>query len=206
MEVRTMLKLKLPSSLAQLMRRTASALALGGAIAFAAPAGATTVLKVDVADMTRLSEFVVRARVLAVDNVHVKGPDEGIFTDVTVAVDEVYRGVNAPSVLKLRLMGGLGDNGIAMRVPGMPSFKVGEEAVLFLEKSANGYVPSGLEQGVWRIYRGPLGHQVVQQTVLGAQLMVRDAKGSLVPAAGHGQASKLLGQLAAEIRQVPTLP
>ncbi len=187
--------------------KSASALVISAAaLTSAGPSHATTVLKVDVADMTRMSEWVVRARVLAVDNVHIKGPDEGIFTDVSLQIDEVYRGVNAPKTLKMRLMGGLGDNGIAMRVPGMPNFKVGEEAVLFLEKSAFGYVPSGLEQGVWRIYRGPLGYQVVQQTVLDSQLMARDASGALVPSEGPKHSSKLLGQLVTEIRQVPTAP
>jgi hypothetical protein len=200
----------LPSFLTHLNRtvmRSVSALAIGATVlASSGQSHATTVLKVEVADMTRMSEWVVRARVLAVDNVHLKGPDEGIFTDVTLQIDEVYRGLNAPKTVKMRLMGGLGDNGIAMRVPGMPNFKVGEEAVLFLEKTAFGYVPAGLEQGVWRIYRGPLGYQVVQQTVLDTQLMARDDNGALVPTHGPKHASKLLGQLVTEIRQAPTAP
>lgn len=191
------------------MRRliASSALLLSLALTSLVPrAHATTVLKVDVSQMTTMSEWVVRARVTAVENIVKAADGEGPFTDVHLAIDEVYRGPagTAPArTLVVRLMGGAMGNGLAMKVPGMPRFKVGEEAVLFLEKTTLGFVPCGLEQGVWRIIKGPFGYEVVQQTVLDLNLVTRSADGKLTQDAHHHgprRASKLLGALAAEIR------
>ena len=190
------------------MKRFIASSALLLSLAFTStltPAHATTVLKVDVSQMTAMSEWVVRARITAVENIVKAADGEGPFTDVHLVIDEVYRGpANAAptKTLVMRLMGGAMDNGLAMKVPGMPRFKVGEEAVLFLEKTAFGFVPCGLEQGVWRVIKGPFGYEVVQQTVLDLNLVTRSADGKLTQDAHHGphRASKLLGVLAAEIR------
>lgn len=166
---------------------------------------ATTVLKVDVQEMTSLSEWVVRARVVAVDNV-VAADQGGPFTDVRIALDEVYRGPKAPDgahpkELVIRLMGGKMDGGLAMKVPGMPRFAVGDAAVFFLERTATGLIPAGLEQGVWRLVKGPFGYEVVQQTVFDLNLVVRTPDGKLVPDShGPHRTSRLLSSLVAEIR------
>ena len=168
------------------------------------PARATTVLKVDVKDMTSLSEWVVRGRVVAIDNVVTTKDGGGPFTDVRVVLDEVYHGPKhekAPRELVMRLMGGKMDDGLAMKVPGMPRFAVGDEAVLFLERAGGGLIPCGLEQGVWRVLKGPFGYEVVQQTVFDLNLVVRTADGKLVPDShGPHRASRLLSSLVAEIR------
>lgn len=169
---------------------------------------ATTVLKVDVQEMTSLSEWVVRARVVSVDNV-VAADQGGPFTDVRIALDEVYRGPQDPKgadgahpkELVIRLMGGKMDGGLAMKVPGMPRFAVGDAAVFFLERTATGLIPAGLEQGVWRLVKGPFGYEVVQQTVFDLNLVVRTPDGKLVPDAhGPHRTSRLLSSLVAEIR------
>lgn len=190
----------------RLLARSALALLLTAPIASLVPtAHATTVLKVDVQEMTLLSEWVVRGRVLSVDNV--AAPDQGgPFTDVRIALDEVYRGPKAPDgtapkELVIRLMGGKMDGGLAMKVPGMPRFAVGDAAVFFLERTASGLIPAGLEQGVWRLVKGPFGYEVVQQTVFDTNLVVRTPDGKLVPDAhGPHRTSKLLSALVAEIR------
>lgn len=186
-----------------------SALALLLTTPLIAPSHATTVLKVDVKEMTSLSEWVVRARVIAVDNV-VAADHGGPFTDVRIALDEVYRGPKdqlsadgAPAKeLVIRLMGGKMDGGLAMKVPGMPRFAVGDAAVFFLERTATGLIPAGLEQGVWRLVKGPFGYEVVQQTVFDLNLVVRTPDGKLVPDAhGPHRTSRLLSSLVAEIRE-----
>jgi hypothetical protein len=188
-----------------------SALALLLSTPLVAPSHATTVLKVDVKAMTSLSEWVVRGRVVSVDNV-VAADSGGPFTDVKIALDEVYRGPQnhddlktpdgaAPKELVIRLMGGKMDGGLAMKVPGMPRFAVGDAAVFFLERTATGLIPAGLEQGVWRLVKGPFGYEVVQQTVFDLNLVVRTADGKLVPDAhGPHRSSCLLSSLVAEIR------
>lgn len=185
-----------------------SALALLLSTPLIAPSHATTVLKVDVKEMTSLSEWVVRARVVAVENV-VAADQGGPFTDVRIALDEVYRGPENqkagdgayPKELVIRLMGGKMDGGLAMKVPGMPRFAVGDTAVFFLERTATGLIPAGLEQGVWRLVKGPFGYEVVQQTVFDLNLVVRTPDGKLVPDAhGPHRTSRLLSSLVAEIR------
>lgn len=189
------------------MRRYIRSLALSLALStplLGSPGHATTVLKVGVADMTRMSEWVVKARVLAVDNVAKTPSGDGPFTDVRLSVDAVYAGptnAQAPRELVVRLMGGRMDDGLAMKVPGMPRFAVGDEAVFFLERTATGLLPCGLEQGVWRLVQGPFGYEVVQQTVFDTNLVIKTTDGRLVPDRhGAQRDARVLGALVAEIR------
>ncbi|MFO0748718.1 MAG: hypothetical protein U1F43_24105 [Myxococcota bacterium] len=166
-------------------------------------ARATTVLKVDVPEMTRTSEWVVRARVLQVESVDLRPQGEGLYTDVSLAIDEVYRGTAVPTTYVLRMMGGVGKDGMALTIPGMPRFAVGEEVVLFLEKTAMGHVPCGLGQGVWRVLRPPVGPPVVQQSTAGLNVMARNDKGVLTTIEGQTVVARTLADLGAEIRAVP---
>lgn len=177
------------------------------AVFLAPPAHATTVLKVDVAGMVRLSEWVVRARVLSVTPVDLRdarhrGADR-LFTDVQLEILEAFHGDKVPARYTLRLMGGVGRDGLAMTIPGMPSFTTGEEVVLFLEPSRDGHLPAGLMQGVWRVIRSPFGPPVVQQWTGGVLMMQPGPSGGLVPdEVAHEQPfqHKLLSTLAQEIR------
>ena len=97
---------------------------------WASSASATTVLKVEVPAMTQTSEWVVLVRVVGSENVDLRADGRGIFTDVTLDVIDVYKGHAVPDRYVMRLMGGQGADGISMRIPGMPRFVRGEEAVL----------------------------------------------------------------------------
>lgn len=181
-------------------RLAALALTLG---ALNAPAHAATVLKVDIAEATRLSEWVVRARVLSLAPLDLRASGDSIYTEVTLAIDAVYRGQNVPKTYVMRLMGGIGKDGMALAVPGMPEFKPGDDVVLFLEKVGVGHVPCGLGQGVWRVAPGLLGHPVVYRSLDGLAIMAPDADGKLVET--HplpAQGVKLLSQLVREIKAV----
>lgn len=165
------------------------------------PGSASTVLKVDIAEMTRISPWVVRARVTAVTSVDLRKRGDSIYTDVTLTIDEIYKGGDAPKTSIMRLPGGLGEDGMALTVPGMPTFKVGDDVVLFLEMTGLGPVPCGMEQGVWRVARGPLGYLTVTQSTAKVSLVERDKDGRLVPS--HDRpvvATKLLDQLKAEVQ------
>jgi len=177
----------------------ASAIALALAM-FQSSALAATVLKVDVAAATRLSEWVVRAKVLAVESVDLRAQGDSIYTDVTLSIEAVYAGHDVPKISVMRLQGGLGRDGLALTVPGMPVFKVGDEAVLFLEKTGLGHVPCGLEQGVWRISPGPFNYPVVSQSLAGLSRMTRTGDGRLAPSTEPLPTGvKLLSQLVREI-------
>jgi len=169
-------------------------------LAVVATARAATVLEVDVAQATLLSEWVVRARVTAVASVDLRAAGDSIYTDVTLAVSDVYRGKDVPATHVLRLQGGVGKDGLALTVPGMPRFSVGDEAVIFLEKTGKGHVPCGLGQGVWRIAPGPLGYPVVHRDVRELALMKRTQDGRVVPSdTPQPTGIKLLATLVAEI-------
>jgi len=167
-------------------------------------ARATTVLKVGLPEMTRTSEWVVRARVTAVANVDLRAEGSGLFTDVSLAIREVYRGQDVPATYVLRQMGGVGKDGMALTIPGMPRFEVGEEVVIFLEKTAVGHVPCGLGQGVWRVARPAVGPALVRQSSRGLNLMARASDGSLASVHDDGGVTTL-GHLETEIRAVPPL-
>lgn len=179
-----------------------AALALSVA-ALGAPAHAATVLKVDVVDAARLSEWVVRARVLSLAPLDLRASGDSIYTEVRLAIDAVYRGQNVPRTVVMRLMGGVGKDGLALAVPGMPEFKPGDDVVLFLEKVGVGHVPCGLGQGVWHVAPGVLGQPVVYRHLDGLAIMAPDADGKLSevkPQAPLGV--KLLSQLVREIKAV----
>ncbi len=166
-------------------------------------ASATTVLQVDVETMTETSDWVVRASVASVQAVDLRAEGQGIFTDVTLTVREVYRGEQVPATYVLRLLGGRGVDGTSLWIPGMPKFQQGEDVVLFLEKTLTGHIPCGLGQGVWRVAPGAQGALWVDQSVGGAHLMRRGADGRLseAPERVHSGA-RLLNELVAEVYSV----
>ncbi len=164
-------------------RVAAFLLALGAGLtvsmAAPSPAQATTVLQVDLPELTITSEWVVRVRVDAVRAVDLR-PEGTFATDYDLVISEVYRGQDVPKRYTLRLPGGEGADGLAMRIPGMPTFRQGEDVVLFLERiPSGGFIPCGLGQGVWRVRMDALGRAWVTQTLDGAHMMRRDAQGRL---------------------------
>ncbi|MEC9071505.1 MAG: hypothetical protein VX938_03960 [Myxococcota bacterium] len=173
------------------------------------PAFATTVLKVDVPNMTQTSEWVVQARVGSVTPADLRSEGRGFFTDVELLISNVYKGVNVPSRYVMRLVGGEGKDGMRLWIPGMPTFKKGEEVVLFMERTSLGHIPCGLGQGVWRIHKGPSGDSWVRQSVGGMHLMERGPTGHLQGAhLPMVTPMKSLGDLAYEIyaAQPPAKP
>ena len=142
-------------------------------------ANATTVLAVDVPEMTLASEWIFRADVRAVKSVDLRREGRGIFTDVTLQVREVYRGDDVPQTYTLRLLGGRGDDDMALWIPGMPKFVPGEEVVLFLEATSAGHIPCGLGQGVYRVHTSPSGATWTRRSLGDVHLMKRSAQGRL---------------------------
>ena len=67
------------------------------------------------------------------------GTQRTIVTNVTFAVESTLKGTGA-SVRVLRFLGGTVDDQ-TLRVPGMPTFKVGDRAVLFVTNDVNAISP-----------------------------------------------------------------
>ncbi|TNF24242.1 MAG: hypothetical protein EP329_25360 [Deltaproteobacteria bacterium] len=143
------------------------------------PARATTVLFVGVGEMTTLSDWIVQVRVTDVAFIDLRAEGKGLFTDITMDVIDVFKGQDVPKRYVMRLVGGRGADGMALMVPGMPVFSVGQRAVLFLEKTNIGHVPCGLGQGVWRIHDSNASRPWVEQSIHDLHMMRRNEHGNL---------------------------
>lgn len=190
-------------------RSLAIALAIGAlawGLTASGEAGATTMLKVGVHDMTQTSQWVVRAEVASVKHVDMRAQGRAIFTDVELEIREVYRGEDVPKRYTLRLIGGKGLDGTQIRIPGMPGFVAGEDVVLFLEKTGMGHIPCGLTQGVWRVSEMN-GQTWVRQSSGHAHMLERRADGRLHEAHVEMHTPlKSLGELVWEIYQAQLGP
>jgi hypothetical protein len=145
-------------------------------------AQATTVLKVNTAQMAHTSQWVVRANVLSVKTVDLRHEGRALFTDIELAFTEIYGGKAVPSRYTLRLIGGTGADGVVLKIPGMPVFHAGEDVVLFLEKTPVGHIPCGLGQGVFRVLNTPSGDLWVRQATGHVNLLKRAKNGRLTTA------------------------
>jgi len=112
----------------------------------AVPAGATTIVRVADEVMVEEAPLVVVARVAA------KGPtaSRAPATEYRFTVEQVLKGTAGPE-LTVRVPGGMGADGIGLRIYGAPSFAAGERAILFLEPRPGGdYRILHLMQGAFR--------------------------------------------------------
>lgn len=161
----------------------ASRLAMVAIAAFAligaSTATATTVLKLSMKDLARKSDAVVVARVE--DEVARYDTNKEIYTFVTLRVLDPVKNSRKDDLITIRQLGGVVDN-IASVVPGMPTFKKGEEVVVFLtQKDPAGYPwVMGLQQGKYSVRTDANGMQRVRNELSGTSLL--DASGHAVDA------------------------
>ncbi len=120
-------------------------------MSFCGLAEASVVKEVGLEEMTLAASFVFHGKV---ESVHVEpsaNPKDLIYTRTKIRVLDVYQADDeVHSDVLLRLPGGSRD-GRKDVVAGMPVFRVGEEVILFLEKTSQGWTPCGLSQGVFRV-------------------------------------------------------
>jgi hypothetical protein len=77
-----------------------------------------------------------------------------VFTETTVIVDETYKGQRI-SAINVRQLGGVVGR-VRVNVDGAPSWRVGEEVLLFLEPfDGTSYQVAGFSQGKYTIERDP---------------------------------------------------
>ena len=110
----------------------------------------TVVLRMDLEEMTSVSTVVVHARVVSSEVI--QDPNRPITTRTTIEAIRVLKGESQFSKGRLwfDLLGG-DRNGMHIRVPGTPTFRAGEEVILFLEANDTDYALCGLQQGVFRV-------------------------------------------------------
>ena len=129
---------------------------------------ATTVRKLDMPALTRLSALIVQGKVVGNDVVYEKGPNGplNIHTLTTIAVSRTFKGEAQETVTVTGYGGVVGD--ISHNWPGVPRFKEGEKAILFLFRNLRGELTvTGLEQGRMTIIDKPGVGRVVTQTFAG---------------------------------------
>ena len=111
------------------------------------PARATSLARMDVAQLTSRAAVVARVRCLGSVE---QGGRKGVWTITRFAVLEVWKG-SAPAEVLVRLPGGRA-GGVTVRVGGAPQFSAGEQVVLFLEPVRNDEMTiTGWAEGTFRI-------------------------------------------------------
>jgi len=122
----------------------------------ATSAGATTVVKLGLDGLTANADRIVVAEVQSIESVRRDGK---ITTDIRVRIERSWKGPSASGdTVTIRQPGGrVGDT--VTRVHGMPRYREGERAVLFLEShdDADTYSVVGLRQGKFHVAVGPDG-------------------------------------------------
>ena len=143
----------------------------GIALLGASLASATTVQKFSLQDLTKKSNAIVMAKVE--DQSSRQDPsNKEIYTYITVSVLQSVKGAQGEKTITIRQLGGTMGNLISV-VPGMPSFKNGEEVVLFLSaKDGAGYPwVMGLQQGKYSIVTDENGLKHVRNELDGLRML-----------------------------------
>lgn len=123
--------------------------------------GATTVVRLDDAELTKKSEYVLQGTIEKVESAVRPGPIQ-VCTVVHLRVEDVWKGDWLEPVAYLSMPGGTLD-GTRVVVPGTPSFAAGEEVVVFVREISTGErILTGLTQGQFRVHRSSGATRVVR--------------------------------------------
>ncbi len=158
---------------------------------WAATAEATTLTRLDLDDLTAESSAVVYGKIVA-SRVEWNRNRTLIYTVYTVLAQEYWKSALGP-VFELHEPGGELD-GLGMSIAGVPTFTVGQEAVLFVWTDKHGlHQVTGFEQGSFPVRADPqTGTKVIDRAVrLGS---VRTANAAAAPS------SRFLAQFFRQVR------
>lgn len=162
--------------------------------AFTSPAArATTVIEIDLDQMTTSSDVIVHGRVRDAHVEAVAGNERHLRTVVEIDVIELLKGERTRKSVRLELPGGrLGK--WAMHIPGMPTFQTGEELVLFLEAlpatatRPEGFAITGLSQGKFAVTVGDGGVKQVKRNLDGLHFYQKPGAERLIEKSGPSRA------------------
>ena len=130
------------------------------ALMLATGAAATTLVHMDLEALTGAASVVARVRVVSSE---ARWEGGEIYTFTVFEVSEMLKGA-APNLLEVRLIGGRVGS-LRSTVDGVPRFRAGEEAFVFLERTRTGALTvTGWVQGTFRIRRdASTGRETVRQ-------------------------------------------
>src|SRR3954451_21626103 len=96
---------------------------------------ATTYVAVSDSNLVDQAAAVARVHVVSVEPGPAAGP---LSTDYRVEVEEVVKGHLPGSTITVRLPGGVGADGVALKIWGAPELRPGDEPLLFLAVARDG--------------------------------------------------------------------
>jgi len=170
------------------MMRRLFLLALSAA-AFALPAHASTFIFAPQRDLVRDAAAIVQGKVISTSSFW-NETGQVIVTEALVQVEETILG-KAPSVVIVRTFGGQVGN-FVVEAHGFPTFRAGENQLLFLEAEKDGHSRVlGYQQGQFRIQSDAAGRQIAVPAV--------DSGATFVGASGAPAGAKALAALKASI-------
>jgi hypothetical protein len=139
-------------------------------LVLAQAASATTVQKFTLQELTMKASSIVIGKVEGATSSW-DAANKEIYTFYTITVSQPVKGAKGGETITIRQLGGTVGN-IASIVPGMPSFKKGEEVVLFLtQKDAAGYPwVLGLQQGKYSVVE-QAGVKMVRNDLAGTEFL-----------------------------------
>jgi hypothetical protein len=120
---------------------------LAALVILACPIFATTVQKMELAQLVSTSDNIVQGRV---ESVEARYENKLVCTYISVAVDDPIKGDRRRTVLVRQLGGKIGAR--TTWVAGMPQFKAGDQVIVFLKNRQDGtFDVIGLNQGKYNI-------------------------------------------------------
>ncbi len=178
------------------------------AVSHAAPVQAMTVLAVDLPQLVQTSELVLHGKIVAVQNRDRRAAGQGVWTEFTLEINDVWKGDAVLKVSPARVgkrltwahPGGLRTDGLMVTMPGMPQFAVGEEVVVALEKTAQGYTVCGGPQGKWQVQTDKAGRKTVVRQLADVHFLAQNQQtGAVAPIAPPTQTAKALADFKADV-------
>lgn len=123
-------------------------------LVLAGTAFATTVEKLNLAQLVERSSVILEGRVEAVYS-RWEPSHRVIYTYTSVRVDEAFKADRARRTVLVKTLGG-NVNGISYSVSGMPQFRTGDHVILFLREGRDTtFEVVGLHQGRFQVIEGP---------------------------------------------------
>lgn len=111
------------------------------------PVSAATFQPISDAELKASADTIVVGTCIARES---RWHDRRIITENRIRIESVWKGkVSTSEIILITLGGNVGD--IGQHVAGTPQLAVGQQALMFLKKGANGYLPAAWSRGIMPI-------------------------------------------------------
>lgn len=172
----------------------ASALFLGVPQLASRPTDAASAVRMDVVETTLRAAEILEGQVLEVRTT--QDTDGWIRSTVVLDCERDYLSGSAGAQRELVLPGGTLEDGSGLLIPGLPTFREGEQVLVFLTAEGGGgfRMPVGLSQGKWRLMTDRDGVRWALRSDVSAAVVEHDAAVQL-----FGSAARPYAEVRAEL-------